>query len=76
MRLDTLWIVTFAKNQSTLGDIRFETTPRGFALQVRGGLDPDEIAAVFDSEPEATHLALQLLHLRDKARAVIGGSGA
>ncbi len=57
-----LWIVTKATVNSTLIDVLFQATPRDFALQVRGGLDPDEIVGWFDSHSEANQIALQELY--------------
>lgn len=57
-----LWIVTVASRASTLADICFEATPRDFAMQIRGGLGPDEIIGWFDAASEANQVALQELH--------------
>jgi hypothetical protein len=60
--LGALWIVTKATPTSTLGDVLSRATPRELALQVRGGLDPDEIIGWFDNHSEANQIALQELH--------------
>lgn len=60
--LGTLWIVTRASSISTLADICFRASPRDFALQIRGGLEPDEILGWFDNASEANQIALQELH--------------
>jgi len=60
--LGQLWIVTRARRTSTLEDILFHVDPQGFALQIRGGLDPDEIIGWFDSHSEANQIALQELY--------------
>jgi hypothetical protein len=60
--LGALWIVTRARPISTLADICFQVTPREFALQIRGGLDPDEIIGWFDHASEANQIALQELY--------------
>jgi hypothetical protein len=57
-----LWIVTTASPVSTLADICFQVTPRDFAMQIRGGLAPDEILGWFDDASEANQIALQELH--------------
>ena len=53
MKLETFWIVTEAHPISTLADICFQTDARGFALQVKGGLEPDEIVGLFTDEGRA-----------------------
>jgi len=61
--LGELWIVTRATKDSTLGDILFKASPYRLALQVRGGLDPEEIIGWFDDASEANQIALQELYL-------------
>jgi hypothetical protein len=58
---DRFWIVLSPSLNSTLGDIRFECDFKLFALQIRGGLDEEEIVAVFADEEPATELAESLL---------------
>lgn len=55
--LDRLWIVTTARTTSTLADICFSVTPREFALQVKGGLEGDEIVGVFADGLDARKVA-------------------
>ncbi len=53
MRLDKFWIVTRPIESSELGDICFQTDINGLALQFKGGLDPEEIHAVYTAMNEA-----------------------
>ena len=60
-RVGSFWVVTVPRMSSTASDICFETTVLGFGLQIKGGLNMDEVAGVFQSENEAKALAGQLL---------------
>jgi hypothetical protein len=60
--LGPLWIVTRATATSTLDDILFKASPHDLALQVMGGLRPDEILGWFDSYTETNQNALQELY--------------
>ena len=74
--LGALWIVTTASKDSTLGDILFQATAKGFAIRIGGGLDPDDILGWFDDHSEANQIALQELHRRDGAEQIgIKGPG-
>ena len=57
-----MWIVTRATTVSTLDDICFQATVHDLALQIKGGLDPDEILGWFDNASEANQIALQELY--------------
>ena len=61
MKLNTIWIVIYPHYGSTLNDICFEVGPSGFAHQVRGGLDPDDIHSLHNGEPSAHDTASGLL---------------
>ena len=58
---EKFWVVLSPSLTSTLGDIRFECDFKQFALQIRGGLDENEIVGVFADERLATDLAERLL---------------
>jgi hypothetical protein len=55
------WVVTESTPNSTLGDFCFECDFRGFALQVRGGLEVDSIQAVFEEQEDAMAFARSLV---------------
>ena len=57
----TMWVVTRAARDSTLADVCFAASPKDLMLQVRGGLETDEVIAVFDNEQEAKDLATYLI---------------
>lgn len=61
MRIEKLWVVARASPMSELGDIRFETDAKGLALQFKGGLDPEEIHALYTSRNEAEREAKRIL---------------
>jgi superfamily I DNA and RNA helicase len=56
-----MWVVTRAARDSTLADVCFTASPKDLMLQVRGGLEVDEVVAVFDNEHEAKDLATYLI---------------
>jgi len=67
MTNNELWIVTTPTADSTMGDICFKTDPRGFALQVLGGLKPDEIVGWYDRQSDAVSAAAaQLIKVADR----------
>jgi hypothetical protein len=55
------WIVVSPGPSSTLADICFECDFERFALQIRGGLDEEEIVAIFADQQPAIELAERLL---------------
>ncbi len=57
------WVVTTPTRHSTLGDICFLCDFKCFALQIRGGLDEQEIIGIFSGESEAVTEAKRLLAL-------------
>lgn len=61
MRLDKFWLVTRPRASSELADICFQTDIKGLALQFKGGLDPEEIHAVYTSCNEAQREADRIL---------------
>ena len=56
-----MWVVTRAARDNTLADVCFAASPKDLMLQVRGGLEIDEVAAVFDNEQEAKELTTYLI---------------
>jgi len=76
MKLDKLWVITVpASCDSTIADFCFETDARGFALQVKGGLSPEDIVAVFSDREEAESEAKRLMHRRLALRSRDGFGG-
>jgi len=65
MRLDTLHVVTKPNEHSELLDIAFAADANALALQFRGGLDPDEIYAIYTTADEALAVGRHLLAKRD-----------
>lgn len=61
MKITKFWMVTLPAPQSELGDICFETDAKGFALQLKGGLDADTIHAVYTDRGEAEKEANRIL---------------
>ena len=57
----TFWVVTKPTANSELGDICFECDFKRFALQVRGGLDVDDISAIFADEQLAKLNATKMI---------------
>ena len=58
---EKFWVVLSPSLTSTLADIRFACDLQQYALQIRGGLNENEIVAVFADEEPATELAESLL---------------
>ncbi len=64
-----LWVVTSPSKHSTLGDVLFETTPRGLVLQGGGGLFDRQgadksrayVVAIYQNEQDANAHAVRLL---------------
>lgn len=61
MRIEKFWVVVEPRPASELGDVYFETDAKGLALQFKGGLDPEEIHAVFTARNEAEREAERIL---------------
>ena len=58
---EKFWVVTKPSPVSTLEDILFPCTFPRLMLQVRGGLNEDEIAGIYADETEARKAAAMLL---------------
>ena len=61
MRIEKFWVVTKPGLVSELGDICFETDAKGLALQFRGGLEPEEIHAIYTDHDSAEKEAKRIL---------------
>lgn len=61
MKLGKFWMVTKPHPSSELTDICFEIDAKGLALQYKGGLDPEDIHAVYTSMNEAQREAERIL---------------
>jgi hypothetical protein len=61
MRIEKLWVVVRPSPASELGDICFQTDAKGLALQFKGGLDPEEIHALYTAGNEAYREAERIL---------------
>jgi len=58
---EKFWVVTTPTPNSELGDICFDSDFRQFALQVRGGLDVDDIVGIYADEQAAKATATKLI---------------
>lgn len=67
-KLETIWIVTKPSDISEMVDICWDTDLQGLARQFVGGLKPEDIVAMFDSESEAVQLADKLLAQRQGSK--------
>ena len=61
MKIEKFWVVTKPGLVSELADVCFETDAKGLALQFRGGLEPDEIHAIYTVHDEADKEAKRIL---------------
>lgn len=61
MKVEKLWVVVRPGPSSELADVCFETDAKGLALQFKGGLNPEEIHAVYTSMNEAQREAERIL---------------
>ena len=61
MRIEKLWVVVRPSPTSELGDICFQTDAKGLAIQFKGGLDPEDIHALYTSRNEAERDAERIL---------------
>lgn len=61
MRIEKFWIVVKPQQVSELADVCFETDAKGLALQFKGGLNPEEIHAVFTARNEAEREGARIL---------------
>ncbi|MBI5245506.1 MAG: hypothetical protein HY922_17730 [Elusimicrobia bacterium] len=71
MRIDKLWIVTRPKTMSESGDVCFETDIKGLALQLKGGLEPEDIHAVYTDHAEVEWEAGRILAAFEKYDAAL-----
>ena len=76
MRIEKFWVVTKPGLVSELGDICFETDAKGLALQFRGGLEPEEIHAIYTAHDEAEKEAKRILAAFKKYDAEVKGEHA
>lgn len=67
---DKFWMVTDAAPESELGDVLFETTLRGFELQLKGGLSMDRSPTLFTKYAEAEAEAVNRLLAAQAMRAI------
>ena len=72
MKLDTLYIVTYPGELSTLPDILTACDAEGLANQFKGGLDPLEIEGIYADGDEAKQRARELLKERDEEIREVG----
>ena len=61
MKLQKLWVVVRPRRPCEIDDICFETDAKGLALQFKGGLDPEDIHALYSSRNEAQREAERIL---------------
>lgn len=76
MRIEKFWVVTKPGLVSELADICFETDAKGLALQFRGGLEPEEVHAIYTDREEAEKEAKRILVAFKKYDAEIKGERA
>ena len=66
MRITRLWMVTRPRAASGAGDVCFETDIKSLALQLKGGLDPEDIHAIYTDHAEAEMEAGRILAAFEK----------
>jgi hypothetical protein len=71
MRIVKFWVVTKPRAESEMGDFCFETDAKGLALQLKGGLDPAEIHAIYTVRHEAEMEAGRILAAFEKYDAAL-----
>lgn len=64
--IGTFVVVTYPGPESTVADICFTTNAQALARQVKGGLEPTEIAGAFMRNREAVYFAHDLIDRRNK----------
>lgn len=67
---DKFWMVTDATPESTVGDVLFETTLRGFEIQLKGGLSMERNPTLFTHYAEAEAEAVNRLLAAQAMRAI------
>ena len=76
MKIEKFWVVTKPGLVSELADVCFETDAKGLALQFRGGLEPEEIHAIYTDHSEAEKEAKRILDAFKKYDAEVKGERA
>ena len=71
MRIAKLWVVTRQRSASEAGDVCFEVDIKSLALQLKGGLDPEDIHAVYTDHAEAEREAGRILAAFEKYDAAL-----
>ena len=61
MKIEKLWVVVRPRRACEVDDVCFETDAKGLALQFKGGLDPEDIHALYSSRNEAQREAERIL---------------
>jgi len=74
MEIKEFWVVTKPTPFSVLQDVCFQSDWKGIILQSKGGLNPDEVMAVFDNQIEAVNLAEELLGVGEDTITVTLGN--
>ncbi len=76
MKIEKFWVVTKPGLVSELADVCFETDAKGLALQFRGGLEPEEIQAIYTDHEEAEKEAKRILAAFKRYDAEVKGERA
>ena len=76
MKIEKFWVVTKPGLVSELADVCFETDAKGLALQFQGGLEPEEIHAIYTNHEEAEKEAQRILIAFKKYDAELKGERA
>ncbi len=71
MRIKKFWVVTRPRAASDAGDVCFEADIKSLALQLKGGLDPEVIHAVYTVNHEAEMEAGRILAAFEKYDAAL-----
>lgn len=61
MKITTFWVVAMPGPDSVLADICFETDAKGLARQFRGGLNEEDVHALYTERGEAEKEARRIL---------------
>ena len=76
MKIEKFWMVTKSGLVSELADVCFETDAKGLALQFRGGLESEDIHAIYTDHGEAEKEAKRILEVFKKYDAEVKGERA